>query len=456
MEGRYDMKKRLLGSVVLILSLGGIIFGATKDVSAHGYVREPISRGYQGSLDARTNWTAAFQKYGAVINEPQSLEALKGFPAAGPADGRIASANGALGFQLDQQTSTLWTKQDISTGPNNFTWHFTANHRTAKYHYYITKNGWDQNKPLAREDLELLSEFDGGGQSSANISATHTVNIPEDRMGYHVILAIWDISDTANAFYNVIDANIKSNGAIPVVPNKPTNVRAVNTTKQSVSLSWDAQAAAEKYNVYRDGQLITTTSANNYQDNQLTANTTYKYEIEAVSFTGQVSEKSDALQVTTLADNEVEVPTRPGNLHSMGETVNSISLMWNPSSHSAGIKTYEIYRDGQLVGQTANTTYLDTGLNAGTQYTYTIKAVSNDSIRSEASNRLVISTKTNEITPPSEHRQFELGSLTNPVLYTKDEIIFHEGKLYTTLVTHYNYGDPSWAPDSAASLFRIK
>lgn len=275
-------------------------------------------------------------------------------------------------------------------------------------------------------------------------------------MGYHVILAIWDISDTANAFYNVIDANIKSNGAIPVVPNKPTNVRAVNTTKQSVSLSWDAQAAVEKYNVYRDGQLITTTSANNYQDNQLTANTTYKYEIEAVSFTGQVSEKSDALQVTTLADNEVEVPTRPGNLHSMGETMNSISLMWNPSSHSAGIKTYEIYRDGQLVGKTANTTYLDTGLNAGAQYTYTIKAVSNDSIRSEASNRLVISTKTNEIAPPSEHRQFELGSLFNPVRYTKDEIIFHEGKLYTILVTHDNYGDPSWAPDSAASLFRIK
>ena len=212
-------------------------FGATKDVSAHGYVREPISRGYQGSLDARTNWTAHFQKYGAVINEPQSLEALKGFPAAGPADGRIASANGALGFSVRSTDIHVMDKSKISvlvliislgilrqiTGLRNII-------TTSR------KNGWDQNKPLAREDLELLSEIDGGGQSSANISATHTVNIPEDRMGYHVILAIWDISDTANAFYNVIDANIKNNGAIPVAPNKPTNVRAVNTTKQSVSL----------------------------------------------------------------------------------------------------------------------------------------------------------------------------------------------------------------------------
>ena len=97
--------------------------------------------------------------------------------------------------------------------------------------------------------------------------------------------------------------------------------------------------------------------------------------------------------MTTLADSEVEVPTSPGNLHSMGETVNSISLMWESFEPLCRNQTYEIYRDGQLVGQIANTTYLDTGLNARTQYTYTIKAVSNDSIRSEASNRLVISTK---------------------------------------------------------------
>ncbi|MDP8591520.1 lytic polysaccharide monooxygenase, partial [Enterococcus lactis] len=31
----------------------------------------------------------------------------------------------------------------------------------------------------------------------------------QDRKGYNVILAVWNISDTTNAFYQVIDVNIQ-------------------------------------------------------------------------------------------------------------------------------------------------------------------------------------------------------------------------------------------------------
>ncbi|WP_321158336.1 lytic polysaccharide monooxygenase, partial [Providencia stuartii] len=34
--------------------------------------------------------------------------------------------------------------------------------------------------------------------------------IPTDREGYHVILAIWDVADTNNAFYQVIDVNLSN------------------------------------------------------------------------------------------------------------------------------------------------------------------------------------------------------------------------------------------------------
>ncbi|MGP2688349.1 lytic polysaccharide monooxygenase, partial [Serratia nevei] len=37
---------------------------------------------------------------------------------------------------------------------------------------------------------------------------THQCNIPADRSGSHVILAVWDIADTANAFYQAIDVNL--------------------------------------------------------------------------------------------------------------------------------------------------------------------------------------------------------------------------------------------------------
>ncbi|MGM9902847.1 hypothetical protein A5844_001541 [Enterococcus sp. 10A9_DIV0425] len=213
------MKKQTLVGLGMILATTGLTALSSVDVSAHGYVSEPISRGYQGNLDKAGNWNAAFQKYGKVIDEPQSLEAPKGFPAAGPADGKIASANGAVGdFLLDQQTSALWTKQNLTTGANTFTWTFTANHVTTKWHYYITKNGWDQNKPLTRDELEPIGEIQGNG-AFASTNPTHTVNIPNDHFGYHVILAVWDIDDTAYAFYNVIDANIQSKTPLTDIQN---------------------------------------------------------------------------------------------------------------------------------------------------------------------------------------------------------------------------------------------
>ena len=47
-----------------------------------------------------------------------SLEAPKGFPAAGPADGKIASANGSIGGDttLDIQTADRWKKPIFPLG----------------------------------------------------------------------------------------------------------------------------------------------------------------------------------------------------------------------------------------------------------------------------------------------------------------------------------------------------
>ena len=117
------MKKLLTGLLVAAGLLSVSLLIKTDTVSAHGYVQSPPARGYQGQLDSQSlGWTAAFNIYGNVISNPQSLEAPKGFPVSGPADGRIASANGGLGqigdFVLDNQTSSRWKKTSISTGSN--------------------------------------------------------------------------------------------------------------------------------------------------------------------------------------------------------------------------------------------------------------------------------------------------------------------------------------------------
>ncbi|GLW98996.1 lytic polysaccharide monooxygenase [Microtetraspora sp. NBRC 16547] len=36
----------------------------------------------------------------------------------------------------------------------------------------------------------------------------HQVSLPHDRKGYHVLLAVWEVADTGNAFYRVIDLDL--------------------------------------------------------------------------------------------------------------------------------------------------------------------------------------------------------------------------------------------------------
>ncbi|MBP5818480.1 lytic polysaccharide monooxygenase, partial [Lactiplantibacillus plantarum] len=38
---------------------------------------------------------------------------------------------------------------------------------------------------------------------------THQVNIPSNEKGYQVLLSVWNIADTGNAFYQVSDINVQ-------------------------------------------------------------------------------------------------------------------------------------------------------------------------------------------------------------------------------------------------------
>lgn len=173
----------------------------TSSALAHGYVEFPPSRAYQCNLGKNTDC-------GAVQWEPQSVEQASGFPAGTmPPDGQLASAGKANFAQLDSQSATRWVKSNIKSGKNNFTWHHSAPHRTANWRYYITKQNWDQNKPLTRSDFESqpFCQIEGNGQTPA-VEVTHSCNVPE-RTGYQVIYAVWEIADTANSFYQAIDVD---------------------------------------------------------------------------------------------------------------------------------------------------------------------------------------------------------------------------------------------------------
>ena len=207
-----------LATAVASIAVAASVTLIAPPAQAHGYVTGPYSR----AMACKLGWNA---NCGAVVYEPQSLEAPKGFPATGPVDGRIASAGGAFP-ELDQQSATRWYKNAITTGPLQLDWTYTAPHRTSQWRYYMTRQGWNANAPLKRSDLELIASITHDG-SAANSRPAHSITIPGNRSGYHVILAVWEVADTANAFYNVIDVTVTgSGGAVPTptptVTPKPT------------------------------------------------------------------------------------------------------------------------------------------------------------------------------------------------------------------------------------------
>lgn len=190
--------KRGIG--ILVLAVVSFLFSSLI-ASAHGYTTSPMSRQKQCQNGSQTNC-------GAIQWEPQSVEGPKNFPGAGPADGRICSAGLAQFAELDNPGRN-WQRTNVGNGANfTFSWTFTAAHATTSFRYFVTKNGWNQSAPLTRAALEPAPFFTVNyGSQRPPWTLSHSGKLPTGKSGRHMILAVWDIADTANAFYACSDVN---------------------------------------------------------------------------------------------------------------------------------------------------------------------------------------------------------------------------------------------------------
>lgn len=210
-QDSYFQSKPIALVVGLLASVG------TADIFAHGYVSEPPGRSYLCKLGDNTGC-------GAVQWEPQSVEGPDGsprFPVGGPEDGTIAAAGSPSWSELNAQTPSRWYKHDFAAGYQTFEWTFTANHVSRDWRYFITKAGWNPAEPLSRDafDLDPFCEYDGGMVRPPMV-IQHNCYVPE-REGYHVIMAVWDVGDTAASFYNAIDVNFAGDNVVTTPSPEP-------------------------------------------------------------------------------------------------------------------------------------------------------------------------------------------------------------------------------------------
>ncbi len=171
-------------------------------------------------------------------------------------------------------------------------------------------------------------------------------------------------------------------------PSAPTSLKA-SSTETSVTLTWmEATDNIEiaGYDIYRDETLIATTTDLTYTDSGLTPGVRYTYFVKAYDGSGNISQASDSVV------NDYQAPSAPENLRLSSSTYISVVLAWDVSTDDVGVTGYEIYRNGDKVGTTIDTSYVDQEVTPNTNYIYTIKAFDAGDNLSIASDPLNVTT----------------------------------------------------------------
>ncbi|WP_413793702.1 MULTISPECIES: N-acetylglucosamine-binding protein GbpA [unclassified Pseudomonas] len=215
MKNNFNKRSALTGCASSLVLLSAL--AASQGALAHGYLDVPPSRALLCQKGVNLNC-------GGAQYEPQSTgETFKGFPNGaggaplqGPIDGKIASGGNANFSALDAQSSSRWHLTEIRDRNITFQWQYSAAHPATKHEYFITRDGWNPNEPLKRASFDSapFCTIEGGHQVPVG-GAQHNCVIPDSKSGHHVILAVWTVGDTDNAFYNPADVNILAEAALP-------------------------------------------------------------------------------------------------------------------------------------------------------------------------------------------------------------------------------------------------
>jgi uncharacterized repeat protein (TIGR03806 family) len=191
--------------------------------------------------------------------------------------------------------------------------------------------------------------------------------------------AAGNVSNASGAGSATTQAPPNTDTTPPSVPGTPA---ATAISSSRIDLSWAASTDAvgvSGYRIYRNGSStpLATVTATTYSDTGLSASTTYSYNVRAFDAAGNVSNASGAGSATTPASSgDTTPPTVPGTPSAAVISNSQIDLAWARSMDNVGVTGYQIYRNGSATPlvTTTMTRHSDTGLAAGTTYSYTVRA----------------------------------------------------------------------------------
>lgn len=165
-------------------------------------------------------------------------------------------------------------------------------------------------------------------------------------------------------------------------PGNAENLQISDSSYSTAEISWDKAAKAKGYCVYRsdDGvnyEYLDYTTDTNYTDKKLRTGKTYYYTVE--SRNGFKSGKPD---ITGAVD---VVPSLDTPKLKVDPSDGEIQLSYSAVDGALG---YEIIRDGEVIGESNETSFVDKEAEGDKKYKYEVKAYryASDPVYSEVSN----------------------------------------------------------------------
>ncbi len=235
-------------------------------IPTDGYVNGQRGSHPFGEVDNAT-WTSTngskkgsntFPGYSGTVFEP--IDEFKG---------DIARSVLYFAIRYEQEFSSSWDNNEVLTDndPNQF---------YVQWYIDLLIN-WHLNDPVSQREIDRNNNgFAFQGNRNPLIDHPEYVQL------------IWDPNPDTQA------------------PTAPTNITANNITSSSVELSWDASTddtGVTNYEVEQDNVVIANLSQDqlSYQVTNLDSETLYNFRVYAIDGTGNISNPSNNLEVTTLA-----------------------------------------------------------------------------------------------------------------------------------------------------------
>lgn len=216
------MPARRKAAVVAVVGMAPLALTAlaATPAAAHGSMGDPVSRVSQCYAENPENPGSAACRAAVAAGGTQALYDWNGI-RIGDAngqhqtlipDGKLCSANNEEFKGLDLARAD-WPATSVSSGSYTFKYRVTAPHK-GTFKVYLTKSGYDPSQPLAWADLDLEHPVATSTDPVASGGFyTFSGTLPQ-RSGKQLLYAIWQRSDSPEAFYSCSDVTFGESGTV--------------------------------------------------------------------------------------------------------------------------------------------------------------------------------------------------------------------------------------------------